>query len=151
MIKTERALSPAEFNAIRTLTLDEAKGRKMTAEAEMAELELARIRGELVKTDDVVRAWDDVLRAMRAKLLAIPTKLASAVSHESDPNLCKSIMDKEIEDALHELANYQPSVDATKPSSASQQVEDSDGLIEATAQAHRKRMGRPRKASGQSK
>lgn len=145
-----RVMTPAEFNAIRTLTLDEARGRKLNAEAEMAELELAKIRAELVKTEDVVKAWEDVLRAMRAKMLAIPTKLAPVVANESEPNICKALLDKEIEEALHELANYQPRVNATESIGSSQQIENSDEFVEAPAETQRKRVGRPRKTAGRS-
>lgn len=147
--ENQRVMTPGEVNTIRALTLDEARGRKLNAEAEMAELELAKIRAELVKTEDVVKAWEDVLRAMKAKMLSIPTKMASAMSNESDPNVCKTILDKEIEEALHELANYQPRINATQSIGSSEQIEDSDDNIEATAQVERKRVGRPRKKIGQ--
>ena len=52
---------------------------KVNAEAEIAELELAKVRGELVIAEDVVKAWDDVLSALKGKLLSIPTKVPSGV------------------------------------------------------------------------
>ena len=39
------AITSAEANAIRMLTLDEARTRKLTAEAELAEIELAKAKG----------------------------------------------------------------------------------------------------------
>ncbi len=55
---------------------DEARTRKVNAEAEIAELELAKIRGTLCMTNDVVAAWESVLHACKAKFLALPTKVA---------------------------------------------------------------------------
>jgi len=42
------------------LTYDEARTRKVSAEAEIAELELAKIRNDLAIVADVVKAWDEV-------------------------------------------------------------------------------------------
>ncbi len=78
-------MSPAEANVIRMLTLDEARTRKLSAEAELAELELAKVRGDLVRTEDVIKAWEDVLRAMKAKLLGIPSKSAPILAAENNP------------------------------------------------------------------
>jgi phage terminase Nu1 subunit (DNA packaging protein) len=61
---------------------DEARTRKVNAEAEIAELELARVHGTLVLAADVVQAWEDVLGALKGKLLSIPTKAAPVVSAE---------------------------------------------------------------------
>jgi hypothetical protein len=57
-------------------TYEEARTRKISAEAEIAELELAKIRGTLCMTNDVVAAWESVLHACKAKFLALPTKVA---------------------------------------------------------------------------
>ena len=51
---------------------DEARTRKVNAEAEIAELELKKIHGELVIADDVVSAWTDVLGSVKSRLLSIP-------------------------------------------------------------------------------
>lgn len=53
---------------------DEAKARKMAAEAELAELELARARGTIVTVDDVERMLSAPLYRLRAKLLNLPSK-----------------------------------------------------------------------------
>lgn len=123
------------------LTYDEARTRKVAAEAEIAELELARIRGTLCLTDDVVKAWETVLHACRAKLLAMPSKLAPNVVNETDISAIKDIIESQVREALDELSNYQPTVDPTGTGSA-KQVDDMK-----EAEPSKKKMGRPRKTS----
>jgi terminase small subunit / prophage DNA-packing protein len=57
---------------------DEAKARKMAAEAETAELELARMRARLVAVDDVVKEQSRIYDHMRAKILSAGAKYAPA-------------------------------------------------------------------------
>lgn len=93
---------------------DIARTRKMNAEAEMAELELAKVHGALVIADHVVDAWNDVLGAFKAKLMSVPSKLAPIVSAEDDPALCQKIAEDIINETLEELSSYSPSIDPTK-------------------------------------
>jgi hypothetical protein len=92
---------------------DEARTRKVNAEAEIAELNLAQIHGTLVVATDVVKAWDDVLGAMKTKLLSIPSKGAPVLSTETEATVCKSILEDLVNEALEELSNYNPTIDAT--------------------------------------
>lgn len=130
---------------------DEARTRKVNAEAEIAELELAKVRGELVVAEDVVKAWEDVLSAMKGKLLSIPTKAAPVVSAESEAGLCQSVLEDLINEALEELSNYEPKIDPTTASSGGGEAEISDSGSETAPKAKRKRVGRPKKAAGLSK
>lgn len=90
---------------------DEARTRKINAEAEIAELELQRIKATMCFTADVVKAWESVLHACRAKMLAIPTKMAPVLAGTSDVNTIKDRLDEAVREALEELANYNPTVD----------------------------------------
>lgn len=82
-----------------------ARTRLANAEAEMRELELAEMKGQMFRASDVSKAWTDNVINVRAKLLAIPTK----ISHEligkdlADINM---ILKREIYEALNELAGY---------------------------------------------
>lgn len=121
------------------LSYDEARTRKVAAEAEIAELELARIRGTLCLTDDVVKAWESVLHACRAKFLAMPSKLAANVAHETDISVIKDVIESQVREALAELANYQPSVDPVATGTV--QAAEPDG----GEPKPNKKMGRPKK------
>lgn len=145
------AITSAEANAIRMLTLDEARTRKLTAEAELAEIELAKAKGDLVPTEMVIKAWIDVLSAMKAKLLAIPSKAAPVLAAEDNPGEVQKLLDSELEEALNELSNYQPTIDATTTGSTGEPADQGDVEPEAPAETQRKRVGRPRKKAGQPK
>ena len=126
---------------------DEARTRKVNAEAEIAELELAKVRGELVVAADVVKAWDDVLSALKGKLLSVPTKAAPVVAAETEAGSCQKILEDLINEALEELSNYEPSIDPTE-AAVSESPEETDSGTQATAKTKRKRVGRPKKTAG---
>lgn len=119
-------------------TYDEARTRKINAEAEIAELELQRIKATMCFTADVVKAWESVLHACRAKMLAIPTKMAPIVSGISDTGVVKDRIEEAIREALDELANYNPSVDPVRTGVAAAPTEEE-------AAPEPKKRGRPRK------
>jgi len=128
-------------------TYDQARTRKVTAEAEIAELELAKVKGDLVVAEDVVQAWENVLGALKGKLLSIPTKAAPVVAAETEPAICQKICEDLILEALEELSNYDPKIDATRTTTTEQPSEESDGNPEGTQAPKRKRVGRPKKAA----
>lgn len=129
------------------LTYDEARTRKVAAEAAIAELELAKVRNELALVGDVVKAWDDVLSAMKAKLLALPTKMGPILSVETDAAIIQNKLDEQIRDCLDELSNYDPVSDPTGASIPVAELEISDDGLEATAETKRKPVGRPKKTA----
>ena len=57
-------------------TLEFARRRKVSAEAELAEMELGQLRGTLVTTDDALKRFAAVLEQLRARLLNSPGKYA---------------------------------------------------------------------------
>ena len=124
---------------------DEARTRKVNAEAEIAELELQKIHGTLVIAEEVVSAWNDVLGALKAKLLAIPAKGAPVLSTETKTGACQSILEDLVHEALEELSNYDPNTDPTKSAVTASEEVDTDA--KAPAKAKRKPMGRPRKTT----
>jgi hypothetical protein len=128
-------------------TYDEARTRKVSAEAEIAELELARIRGTLCLTEDVVKAWETVLHACRAKFLAMPTKIAPIVAHETDVSIIKDIVEDQIREALSELANYQPAIDPINTGTPAGKSVESDAPSDPAPKAKRGGMGRPKKTA----
>lgn len=129
------------------LTYDEARTRKVAAEAEIAELELAKVRGELALVQDVIKAWDDVLAALKAKLLAVPTKMGPILAAETDAGEIQQQLEDQIRECLNELSNYDPLSDPSSAAVIVDGAEEGDGDIEATAKTKRKSVGRPKKAA----
>jgi len=120
---------------------DAARTRKMNADAEIAEMELAQLRLKLCNTDDVIKAWADVLNACRAKFLSLPTKLAPVVANEDDAALVKQLLEDQIHEALSELSNYNPEIHPTQMSGNSDLDDE-----EPKAEEPKKPRGRPKKA-----
>lgn len=133
------------------MTYEEARTRKINAEAEIAELELARIRGTLCLTDDVVKAWETVLHSCKAKFLSMPSKVAPIMANESDVAIIKDHLENAIREALLELSNYQPAIDPVNTGSAIVEPIAGDEAPDTPAASKRGRVGRPRKAAGLSK
>jgi hypothetical protein len=121
-----------------------ARARKMTADAELAELELLKAKRELVSAEDVKTAWADVLSAMKAKLMALPTICAPMAAVETEINVIQDILEGQVTEALNELSAYKPEEHAGRTVGSGV---GSDGGSEAPAKANRRGVGRPRKAS----
>jgi transcriptional regulator len=60
----------------RPTTFDEARLRKMLAEAEEAELKLAHARGRMLLVDDAAAELERILSALRAGLVSLPAAWA---------------------------------------------------------------------------
>jgi hypothetical protein len=57
----------------------EARAKREAALAEMAELDLAKQRGELIPADAVQEHWTGMIATMRQIMLALPSRLAAVV------------------------------------------------------------------------
>lgn len=84
---------------------DDLKAEKIRQTREAADklaLANAAARGEMVAVADVAREWADVLRTVRAALLALPSRVGSRLGHLTAHDL--SEMDLEIRATLAELS-----------------------------------------------
>ena len=84
------------------LTLTGERARLARVQADAQELKNATSRGELVPAAEVERTWGDMLRQVRARILAVPSRLRQA---HSLPGEIADDMDRELRDALTELGN----------------------------------------------
>lgn len=85
------------------ITLDEAKRRKILAEAQMAELDLAKARNAVVGIQDIAERIGEEYAEVRQLLLAIPDVLAQPLSAETDAREVHRIIKEEISNALRHL------------------------------------------------
>lgn len=90
------ALAPTSFHLAKTL--------REGAEAQMAQLRLAELRGELVKAEEVRRRAFELARGARDLLMAIPARVAAIVAAETDPAKCQEILDAEVRQVCAEIA-----------------------------------------------
>lgn len=100
----ERELKKSPHQAGRMLTLNDAREAKLSAEAQMAQLELGRMQDELVPISSVRPMLGQALTAVRGRLLAIPAK-AAPVIRPDDPNMAREFLDKMIREVLEELSD----------------------------------------------
>lgn len=78
------------------------------AKRKIAELELAQMEGKLHDAIDIERELNKMLAAFRAKILAIPSKLAPQLIAQSEISIIENILENEVYGALSELAEYDP-------------------------------------------
>lgn len=81
------------------------KAGLLQAQREKAQLELAELKGELSRNDDVARAWADLVLAFRAKLLAMPGNLVTLLDTAEDQVAREALARDLVEGALDELAS----------------------------------------------
>lgn len=116
-------------------TYDDAKTRKMAAEAELAEAELARVRGSQVPIADTVKVIEEICIAIRAKCLSTPTKVAPLLLvAEQTEAAFRAVLDAAMREVLNELV-----ADATGNDEGRGAAGDED--VDAAASPDGKRMG----------
>lgn len=79
------------------------KTRQARAAAEKLELQNAALRGDLLPRGDVERAWSDVLRDVRAQMLALPSRCGATLPHLTPHDV--ATIDGEVRSILETLAN----------------------------------------------
>jgi len=96
--------SRVDGNNTSIIDLDEARKRKLQAEAMLAELELQNAQENTISVTDhgeIVGKLGDILKS---RLLVMPSKIAPALSLESKQGLCKIIVEDEVRSCLQEIA-----------------------------------------------
>lgn len=86
------------------VSIDEARQRKMNAEASLAELTLADAQNNTISISDHGEVIGGLGDTVRRRLLVLPSKLAPALALESKQGLCKQIIEDEIRSTLAEIA-----------------------------------------------
>lgn len=85
------------------LDIEEARARKVSAEATLAELEVEKARGKLVEVEHVAAVVGEQFAAVRARLISMGTKLAPILAPDRT-NEVKAVLDQAVYEALDELA-----------------------------------------------
>jgi len=87
---------------------EEEKAKHELAKRKLKELELSKAENTLHEASDVESIMADMLLKFRAKMLAIPSKLAPGLANEHDTVEVSKILKDTIHLALIELADYSP-------------------------------------------
>lgn len=102
--KQKRPATSPESSAPAGDSLAEATRRKENALARLRELELAEREGKLVSIDDIEMVWSKLIATCRARLLALPSRVATELAAETSAQRCQEIVRRELYDALAELS-----------------------------------------------
>ena len=87
----------------KVLDLHMERARLAHHQANKTKLEEALLSGEVVRTEEVLIVWNGLISAARAKLLAIPQKLAHRIIHAETPTEARLWLKEAIEGALNSL------------------------------------------------
>lgn len=88
--------------------VEDFKGRKIAAQAQIEELNLFQRRGELVDITTMRRHLEPMITDTRTRLLALPTKIAPKLVGMKDPRNIRSVLETEINEALDDLSRIDP-------------------------------------------
>lgn len=84
------------------------RARLLKAQADRAELETDILRAETIPAEVVKDVWSQIIGAVRARLLALPNRLAvnhaALVDYPTTERLTRALVDE----ALNELAEFEP-------------------------------------------
>lgn len=78
--------------------------RLIKAKADLAEMEAAAMRGDLVAAEAVEQAWTAVLALLKQRLLVLPDRIAPLVHEESTIAGARNLIRKAVVETLAELA-----------------------------------------------
>ncbi len=83
--------------------LDVVRHRKVTADAELAELQLAKERGQTVRVDSYRQAVREIATKIRAQLLAAPGRYSARIVGMTTLPEAQRALDAVVRDVLNEL------------------------------------------------
>lgn len=85
-------------------TYAQAKTADALYKARLRQLDYETRTGAYVRMDEVQLKWADLAQAIRARLMAIPQRLAAELAANTDVHQVRMRLDEEIRTALQELA-----------------------------------------------
>ena len=104
LYKLAAVVSHLYANGRNEIDLNQERGRLAVLQQEKLQLEIAELRGHLVKVSAVEARWQDLCAAMRAKLLSLPGKLAIAVAPPDKVQIAQDRSQALVYEALSELS-----------------------------------------------
>lgn len=84
--------------------LEVVKARHEVVKTQKTELEVQRMRGQLIDLQDVKKLWADVANTVTQNLIHLPSKVAPVIRAMEDIEMISSIIDAEIRSALEAIA-----------------------------------------------
>jgi phage terminase Nu1 subunit (DNA packaging protein) len=107
--------------------LEEVKAKHEVIKAEKTQLEVDKMRGQLIDVQDVRRLWGNIANTVMQNMIHLPSKLAPMLQMMDNIELIKDIIDTEIRKILNEIADT-PLPDYAAEGE-SEESEDEDGEV----------------------
>lgn len=85
--------------------LDEARTRLADEQQKRTELDVRRLKGELIEVERVEQVWTRLASNFKARILGMPSKLAGVLVGISEPNVIRDRIEDECNQALGELTD----------------------------------------------
>ena len=120
-----------------SVDLTTQRARLAKEQADKTAMENAQLRGVLVHADDVIATWTACAGAMRARMLAAPTKVAPLARVATTDAEAAAVIEAEVLEALEELS------EDGLPVAARARRERAAGSAEAAASADGEPVGGP--------
>ena len=114
------------------------RARLTKEQADRAAIENGRLRGRFLDRDEVIAGVERIFVALRARLLAIPSKFAPLVAGHTAPEV-REILDREVRVCMQDMADFEINADGSEVSGTAQKT-----TAHATAKTDGKRVGRRR-------
>lgn len=106
LMKWREADIRAESQGVRSVSADELKRRKLEAETEMVELDLAKAKELVAPIEQIERALSKAFGEVRANLRnVVPGRAARRLVGETNQTKIKAVLLEEIDQALEALAD----------------------------------------------
>jgi phage terminase Nu1 subunit (DNA packaging protein) len=115
----DRALPETGDGAIAKSAASAMRHKMLSIETELAQIELAERREQLISIDRVQKDLEAIVTEVRTRILALPPRLAAAVLGETDLAVSQVKIERSLKNALECLSQFDPEVDVTRPAVAS--------------------------------
>ena len=125
----------------------EAERARLTkAQADKTELEVTELRGQLIRVPAVESHWQSMVASMRARLLSLPSKIASQTAVPEKLQQCQDLAQSLVYEALGEIAGDAIPDEVRSRITALDRAEDNEDSA-AAAEADDKPVGRRKPAT----
>ena len=114
--------------------------RRTRIDADMREIKLQEAKKQVVRIETVIHEWTKLFEVFKTRIRSIPRKLAPFLASETDAIRVENLMQKDIDDVLEVLGNYDPSRTYPIP----REYQAGSKARKAAAEADRKRVGGPK-------
>lgn len=110
-------------------SLEVVKAEHESLKMRKTELSVRLMEGKLHRAEDVERVMTQCAATVKSRMLAIPIKVSPEIAGLEDPARIQKILQREVADALNEVAEYDPA-DYADPTPMEDDEEDEESAGE---------------------